>query len=83
MDCLSRVLKKSLALERPGLLYFLFLPIMILKVEPCMQDGATEIPDNQPLLTVEDLADQVAEVLDHFGYAQEVFLLSSILLCSV
>jgi hypothetical protein len=33
-----------------------------------VQDGATEIPNSQPLLSVEDLADQVAEVLD-FKYA--------------
>lgn len=34
-----------------------------------IQDGATEILSHQPLLTVDDLADQVAEVLDHFKYA--------------
>ncbi|KAG0554805.1 hypothetical protein M758_12G123400 [Ceratodon purpureus] len=33
---------------------------------PGHEDGAAEIPNNQPLLTVDDLADQVAEVLDHF-----------------
>uniref|UniRef100_A0A7I4FFW5 Uncharacterized protein n=1 Tax=Physcomitrium patens TaxID=3218 RepID=A0A7I4FFW5_PHYPA len=41
---------------------------------PGHQDGATEIPDNQPLLTVEDLADQVAEVLDHFGVHEAICL---------
>lgn len=31
-----------------------------------LQDGASEIPNNEPVLSVDDLADQVAEVLDHF-----------------
>ena len=49
-----------------------------------MQDGAAEIPNNQPLLTVDDLADQVAEVLDHFKYAHAALFLSyvSILYCT-
>lgn len=33
---------------------------------PGHQDGAPEIPGTEPVLSVDDLADQVAEVLDHF-----------------
>jgi protein NDRG1 len=34
---------------------------------PGHEAGAAEIPADQPLLSVDDLADQVAEVLDYFG----------------
>lgn len=34
-----------------------------------VQDGASEISGHKRFLSVEDLADQVAEVLDHFWYA--------------
>jgi protein NDRG1 len=33
----------------------------------CWQVGAPEIPPDQRLLSVDDLADQVAEVLEFFG----------------
>lgn len=32
-----------------------------------LQLGAAAMPPDEPPLNVEDLADQVAEVLDHFG----------------
>jgi len=34
-----------------------------------LQLGADVISSDEPLLCVDDLADQVAEVLDYFGYA--------------
>jgi protein NDRG1 len=34
---------------------------------PGHEAGAAEIPADQPWLSVDDLADQVAEVLDYFG----------------
>lgn len=34
-----------------------------------LQDGASEISGHKRFLSVDDLADQVAEVLDHFWYA--------------
>jgi len=37
----------------------------------CSQAGAAEIPADQPLLSVDDLADQVAEVLDYFGWVSK------------
>ncbi|XP_024363332.1 protein NDL2 [Physcomitrium patens] len=41
---------------------------------PGHQDGAAEIPADLPLLSMEDLADQVAEVLDHFGVHEMIGL---------
>jgi hypothetical protein len=37
----------------------------------CSQAGAAEIPADQPWLSVDDLADQVAEVLDYFGWVSK------------
>ena len=40
-----------------------------------MQLGATPILPNSPVASVDELADQVAEVLDFFGYIfSDVFL---------
>lgn len=49
--------------------------MVMFKVALYMQDGAAEIPADLPLLSMEDLADQVAEVLDHFGYALAALIL--------
>lgn len=32
-----------------------------------LQFGAAAISDDEPVLSVDDLADQIAEVLNHFG----------------
>lgn len=39
-----------------------------------MQLGAHEISSDVPLLSVDDLAEQVVEVLDFFGYASLLLL---------
>jgi len=43
--------------------------------------GADVISSDEPLLCVDDLADQIAEVLDFFGYVEHrIFKLSPIVL---
>jgi protein NDRG1 len=41
---------------------------------PGHEAGAAEIPADQPWLSVDDLADQVAEVLDYFGLDEVIGL---------
>lgn len=40
-----------------------------------LQTGAAVISSDVPVLNVDDLADQVAEVLDYFGYITPLFIL--------